>query len=666
MTTIKNAKKKMYNLFSIEYISTKMIYFYPFICLLVALGLPICDNWSFLAFVCSLGLLSINYKVSLKKNLVINGLIAIMAIIAVYLHSAHQKIEEGQQIFIPNNSHLQQIMPKPMWQSMMDDFEKIYPPSKQCKIGFNNCLEIQIPNQLSAFSSDGLWQKPKYSRQLNFVEIDSWSKARLGFTNDLRYHLSPNSNLNQSYPPSILWYEVNKELLNQQITSQGIIYLLYPDNSYEKLDNSKITTIPITAKLLGGKIFVPIFDENFYFAMDQKSYFIAYSILLLWLFLYIPHLKVWGVAASLYSRNNIVESKAKQFMNFLQRVASVAKSEQVVKNSLIMVILSFSVIFNIMNANHNFFGGVVPLGKAGSGSFQTTTTPQCLQKEGKKHLTLAKEINQELKAGNYKKLIRDEACFATYFDVLCQWIFGEGHYGYIVLIIAFSLLWLQLLNLVLPPSWTMSLWGIFMLTPVFWKVQFSCVSLLVDSLISNDIGLLAILLFLSGLLSWDKNKYLSSKLPFLRWTLAALSWPPLTVPVFFIALRQCWGQKINKRFLIETICAIVTIIPWSGFFTDYPFMIGFDNVWQNVQIYFQPWYRILCLSAVVLSFTKSKENLIKILSIFVLLGHIVNLFYIPGHVMANFVWALSFLISMNYFHNHILPYAKSFTSKLSF
>ncbi len=80
-------------------------------------------------------------------------------------------------------------MPPDVYRFMKAEFDALYPPSVRCKPGSTGCWQDQgQPDRLYAFSADGVFGNPAYSRSVTGIDFSDPLWLRLGFVNDVRYN----------------------------------------------------------------------------------------------------------------------------------------------------------------------------------------------------------------------------------------------------------------------------------------------------------------------------------------------------------------------------------------------------------------------------------------------------------------------------------------------
>jgi hypothetical protein len=101
---------------------------------------------------------------------------------------APPRIEEGHNVFLPSQA-LQRTLPADVYRQLATEFDAQYPPGVRCKPGSEGCWQDGgFPDAAFAFSADGIWHKPAYSRSVTDLDFSDPVWLRLGFINEFRYN----------------------------------------------------------------------------------------------------------------------------------------------------------------------------------------------------------------------------------------------------------------------------------------------------------------------------------------------------------------------------------------------------------------------------------------------------------------------------------------------
>jgi hypothetical protein len=101
------------------------------------------------------------------------------------------RIEEGHNVFLVDRagSALEAGLPRAAFRSMATEFDATYPPARRCAATQDGCWRSQgFPPRTFAFSADGMFDHPAYSRRVTGIDFSDPVWLRLGFINELAYN----------------------------------------------------------------------------------------------------------------------------------------------------------------------------------------------------------------------------------------------------------------------------------------------------------------------------------------------------------------------------------------------------------------------------------------------------------------------------------------------
>ncbi|MFM8453646.1 MAG: hypothetical protein ACKOAD_01450 [Gammaproteobacteria bacterium] len=185
----------------------------------LALGLPINQFWHFsLVLIIGLAFTGFDLNKNLKYPKIFLGLILCLSL--QYLPEL--EIQEGHKVLIhPNNT----------------------------VIGMDEILDEKNIENPAAFSVDGIWQNPKYSRIVSEINTDlqtnDVSGFKIGEINSLPYNYYSTDEqtalFDRSSLPILVFYEFPKEAQGMEISWQGDAY--WPvEGGYDLIDFSSTQT----------------------------------------------------------------------------------------------------------------------------------------------------------------------------------------------------------------------------------------------------------------------------------------------------------------------------------------------------------------------------------------------------------------------------------------
>jgi hypothetical protein len=101
------------------------------------------------------------------------------------------RIEEGHNVFLVDRAGgaLEAGLPRAAFRIMAAEFDAKYPPARRCAPTQDGCWRGQgFPPRAFAFSADGIFDHPAYSRRVTGIDFSDPVWLRLGFINELAYN----------------------------------------------------------------------------------------------------------------------------------------------------------------------------------------------------------------------------------------------------------------------------------------------------------------------------------------------------------------------------------------------------------------------------------------------------------------------------------------------
>ncbi len=117
-----------------------------------------------------------------------------VAVIAGQFVLATPKIEEGHNVFLPGGTDnaLTAGLPPDVFRIMAAQFDALYPPAQRCDPKQPGCWQsAPMPDRTFAFSADGIFDRPEFSRRVDGIDFADPVWLRLGFINEFRYNWTP-------------------------------------------------------------------------------------------------------------------------------------------------------------------------------------------------------------------------------------------------------------------------------------------------------------------------------------------------------------------------------------------------------------------------------------------------------------------------------------------
>jgi hypothetical protein len=153
----------------------------------VNLGLPIDDLAAYALLVASALLILTGLPhVEARRWLAAVALTA--TVVAAHLVWPMPRIDEGHNVFLPGASATQSL-PADVLRVLEAQFDERYPPDKRCADPAQGCWRPDRSAEADgyAFSADGIFEHPAFSRAVTGIDFTDPAHLRLGVTNELTY-----------------------------------------------------------------------------------------------------------------------------------------------------------------------------------------------------------------------------------------------------------------------------------------------------------------------------------------------------------------------------------------------------------------------------------------------------------------------------------------------
>jgi hypothetical protein len=157
--------------------------------IVAVIGLPINHLFDFALLLIAVIVLAVGRVTSQLRSWAVAAAIVAVAMIGKATLDI-PRIEEGHNVFLPggeNNALL--TLPPDVHHAMADEFDRAYPASVRCAPEAPWCWQnVERPKRAYAFSFDGIYQNPTYSRRVTGIDFFDAEWQRLGFVNELAYN----------------------------------------------------------------------------------------------------------------------------------------------------------------------------------------------------------------------------------------------------------------------------------------------------------------------------------------------------------------------------------------------------------------------------------------------------------------------------------------------
>ena len=204
------------------------------------------------------------------------AVVAVAVVYAVALVAPQPQIEEGHNVFIVDPGRgtgaLQAGLPAGAFAAMAAQFHAAYPPDRHCDPKAQGCWRGSgFPDRAYAFSADGIFQHPAYSRRVTAIAFDDPAWARLGFVNDWKYNWYKNTDVKRGtvtirgWAPRVHWqaampyftmFRFPADFAGSALCWRGTVLWENANSEFTSTEHAQIECRTLAAADAGRQIFV--------------------------------------------------------------------------------------------------------------------------------------------------------------------------------------------------------------------------------------------------------------------------------------------------------------------------------------------------------------------------------------------------------------------------
>lgn len=441
-----------------------MIFQFGVIALVVAaIRLPVNDIVDYTILVVT-AIMAFTGVVSMAAKRWLAAFAVILASLISHALLSPPRIEEGHNVFvidtIQSNGALRVGLPASVYDVLVSQFRAVYPIDQDCSPQTGGCWRsTNLPARVFAFSSDGLFESPRYSRNVSTINFHDSTWLRLDFINDLALNwYNHTSNVQRGHRDPSAWavlhrwhltmpwfvmYRFPMAFVGSQLCWQGDLMWEGPNEQFSFLHHDIMDCRVLELDDAGRRLFgLSVRPESLAITLHPSAW-----------------VRLLQIADFVVEFATVVLIMA-LLIRVRWRPASAA---------ITLVGLAACVIFL---SDASFFGGLRYHDGGDDG----------LTYEG-----YARKMLQYLVQGDLFNALRGEESIyyfspgLRYLRVIEKIIFGATNFGYLSLLLAFPLLIFALFRRFLPVTWATLFVLVFILTPIglffgsnfFLYIQFS-------------------------------------------------------------------------------------------------------------------------------------------------------------------------------------------------
>ena len=228
---------------------------------LVAVGAPLLETWEALLF--GLALLTLIFGAGRPEPKRF-GAAALLVLVVVGLKAVlpHADIAEAHNAFLVMraNEPLEKGIPPSIFRNWKAQFDAIYPAETEPYPLFSWRSFETVPKTLFSASSDAIWQKPKFTRQVDAIGFHSLAEFRGGFANDTQFNFW-SGQLTRPALPFYVMYEMTSASVGSAFAWNGQVFWERGDGFEEVLHKSVSSRI-IRPEDVGRRVYAAFFPQR--------------------------------------------------------------------------------------------------------------------------------------------------------------------------------------------------------------------------------------------------------------------------------------------------------------------------------------------------------------------------------------------------------------------
>ena len=352
------------------------------------------------------------------------------------------RIQEGHNVFLPGPA-LERGLPPDVYQHLAAAFDAQYPAGKRCDPkGFGCWQNNGFPDSAFAFSADGIWHAPKFSRSVSSLDFSNPVWLGLGFANENRYNWTGDSDVRRAQRDRRFWMGWDRWHFTMpwfEIVSLPAAYV-----------GSELCWRGEVMWEGEGQHFAPLAGDNCrsITAADVGKRIVGVGIKPDTLAMHLT--PPWSVRLQNFLRGILLLVAVAALIGVLVRVRT--------SRMLVPVIIVGLSVLVIAVDDASFLGGLRPFDGGDDGLFYDGVGRLILQK------LLAGDFFGALEGG--EKVFYYGGPGLRYFRAFEHIFFGESYLGYLSLVLLFPFLVYALFRRFLPERWSLTLILFFVAIPV--------------------------------------------------------------------------------------------------------------------------------------------------------------------------------------------------------
>ena len=189
-----------------------------------AIGVPILETWETVLLAVLLLALVFSIPRPGPWRLPL-AMAAVLMVVGVKAVLPHADIAEAHNAFlvIHDGEALQRGLPPEIFQSWKAQFDALYPPQAVPDADRSPWRLAGAPRTLYTQSSDAIWRRPKYTRQVDSIGFHTLGQFRGGFANEIQYNWWSGELLREQMPFYVM-YELTPASVGSSLAWKGQVF----------------------------------------------------------------------------------------------------------------------------------------------------------------------------------------------------------------------------------------------------------------------------------------------------------------------------------------------------------------------------------------------------------------------------------------------------------
>jgi hypothetical protein len=229
---------------------------------IAALGVPIIATWK--ALLLAVLLLAIVFGAR-KEGLVRIAVAATVAATAIAIRPLlpHADIAEAHNAFriVREGEALERGLPPDVYRSWRAQFEALYSRSAPPSTTGWTWMDAPAPVSLYVQSSDAIWRRAKYTRQVDSIAFHSLGEFRGGFANEVQDNFWAGELLREQMPFYVM-YELTPASVGSQLAWTGQLFWQRTDGTFAEIFHPTLASRAIVPADAGKRIYKAFFPKR--------------------------------------------------------------------------------------------------------------------------------------------------------------------------------------------------------------------------------------------------------------------------------------------------------------------------------------------------------------------------------------------------------------------